>query len=273
MITWVADNVTVNNIRLHYHRTGGNKPAVILAHGITDNGLCWTRLATALQDKFDLVMVDARGHGLSDKPAQDYSALDHATDLAGLVEALDLHQPAIIGHSMGGVVAAILADMYPDYVGRLVLEDPAWYPRDEDITEAEIAQHAQEWAEAIVARKALPAAEIIDKARQENPQWADEEFAPFAQAKLQVSPYVTEYDLAPAKLWWNIIPQLQCPVLLLTGDREGQVAISPDIAQEVGTLNPQVQIVRLTGAGHNVRRDQFADYLGLVRNFLRQQKK
>ena len=268
MTNWTDNYVFVNGVRLHYYRTGDHKPAVVLAHGITDNGLCWTRLAKALQAQFDVVMVDARGHGLSDQPENGYSAHNQADDLLGVIQALNLDRPAVIGHSMGGVVAAILADRYPDTVGRLVLEDPAWYPRDEDITEEEIIQHAHEWADAIVQRKSQSAEEILTKARQDNPKWAAEEFPPFVQAKLQVSPYVTEFDLAADKPWWEIVPTLQCPVLLLTGDATGQVAITPEIAQEINVLNPKIELIRLPGAGHNVRREQFSEYLQRVIDFL-----
>ena len=63
---WQAGYVEANGIRLHYTRTGGAGPAVVLAHGVTDDGLCWTPVAEALADAYDLVMVDARGHGRSD---------------------------------------------------------------------------------------------------------------------------------------------------------------------------------------------------------------
>ena len=69
------------------------------------------------------------------------------------------------------------------------------------------------------------------------------------------------------KPWWEIVPDLKCPVLLLTGEA-GRVAISPEIEQEVRELNPDIQVIRLAGAGHNVRRDQFEEYVRLVRAFL-----
>ncbi len=268
MTAWTDGYVASNGIRLHYHRTGGNKPVLVLAHGITDNGLCWTRLASALEDQFDLVMVDARGHGLSYKPERGYSARDHADDLAGLIQALDLHQPAVVGHSMGGTTAATLAVTYPDRVSRLVLEDPAWFPREEEIDEEEDIRHTREWSEAIVRRKALSVEEIMAKVRQDNPFWVAEEFPVFAQAKLQVSPAVTQFNLAPAKPWWEIVPALLCPVLLLTGDTARGAAITPEMAQEISSLNPRVQVVRLAGAGHNVRREQFDDYVRHMREFL-----
>ena len=65
---WQAGDIVANGIRLHYTRTGGAKPPLVLAHGVTDDGLCWSRLAEALAPSFDVVMVDARGHGRSQAP-------------------------------------------------------------------------------------------------------------------------------------------------------------------------------------------------------------
>ena len=87
---WTSGYIKTDRIQLHYHRTGGDKPIIVLAHGLTDSGLCWTRLARALEADYDLIMVDARGHGLSAVPKTGYSTDDHAADLADLVQALDL---------------------------------------------------------------------------------------------------------------------------------------------------------------------------------------
>src|SRR5690349_13885858 len=63
---WTDGYVVANGIRIHYWRTGGNKPALVMAHGSSDDALCWTNLAREFQDRYDIVMFDARGHGLSD---------------------------------------------------------------------------------------------------------------------------------------------------------------------------------------------------------------
>src|SRR5947209_17951539 len=86
---WTSGEVQTNGIRMHYYRTGGDglKPQLVLAHGATDDGLCWTRVAQALETEYDVIMPDARGHGLSDAPAEGYTASDHAADLAGLITA------------------------------------------------------------------------------------------------------------------------------------------------------------------------------------------
>ena len=64
MPQWQEGYVQSNGIRLHYTRTDGDKAPMVLVHGLTDNGLAWTRFANVLQATYDLVMVDARGHGL-----------------------------------------------------------------------------------------------------------------------------------------------------------------------------------------------------------------
>jgi N-formylmaleamate deformylase len=74
-------DTVVNGVRLHYTRTGGKKPPVVLAHGFSDAGLCWTPVAQALEANYDLVMVDARGHGFSDAPATGYTLTEMASDL------------------------------------------------------------------------------------------------------------------------------------------------------------------------------------------------
>ncbi len=81
MSNWFTGEVIVNGIQLHYTRTGGDKPPVLFAHGLTDNGLCWTPLVQLLESDYDCIMVDARGHGRSDVPDAGYTDADHASRL------------------------------------------------------------------------------------------------------------------------------------------------------------------------------------------------
>src|SRR5437879_1516408 len=114
MSEWFSGDVKTNGLRMHYYRTGGEKPPLVLAHGATDSGLCWSRFARALESEYDVILPDARGHGLSDAPESGYTSSEHAADLAGIIDALGLQQPAVGGHSMGaGAVLCLIAD-YPD---------------------------------------------------------------------------------------------------------------------------------------------------------------
>jgi len=60
-MAWLTGNIVTNGIKIHYHRTGGDKPALVIAHGITDNGNTWSRIARELEDSYDVIMYDQRG--------------------------------------------------------------------------------------------------------------------------------------------------------------------------------------------------------------------
>jgi pimeloyl-ACP methyl ester carboxylesterase len=57
-------NVIVEGIKIHYYRSGGKKPPMVLLYGATDDGLCWGRTAYELAERYDVIMPDAQGHGL-----------------------------------------------------------------------------------------------------------------------------------------------------------------------------------------------------------------
>ncbi len=109
---------------VHYIRTGGEKPSVVLAHGLSANGLCWTRTSEALEGDFELVMIDARNHGQSSTATGDATAMDG--DIVAVTIALGLERPAVVGHSIGAHTAAELAIAHPALVSRLVLEEAPW---------------------------------------------------------------------------------------------------------------------------------------------------
>jgi len=124
---WTQNTAIVNDgIKIFYTRTGGgDKPAIVLAHGITDNGLCWHQFASDLEVGYDLVMYDAYGHGKSSR-IDPKKRFDLSEDLYDLIIALKLEKPAVIGHSMGAASAAGFAAAHPEMLSALVVEDPPW---------------------------------------------------------------------------------------------------------------------------------------------------
>ena len=103
MINWKQSNIVVGDVTLHYTRTGGNKPPLVLIHGFSDNGLCWTPVARELEADFDIIMPDMPSHGLSSRIAEDQE-IDMAANIAKLIQALQLGKPIVGGHSMGGLL-------------------------------------------------------------------------------------------------------------------------------------------------------------------------
>ena len=124
MSAWTDGYVNSNGLKIHYYRTGGDKPKVIFNHGAGDDGLCWTRVVKELENDYDVIMVDARGHGKSSRGKGDYSITQRVADLAGLIQTLGLDRPVVGGHSMGADTAMNFAAIHPDMTRGIFLEDP-----------------------------------------------------------------------------------------------------------------------------------------------------
>ncbi len=264
-MSWQESDVLTNGIRLHSYRSGGNKPPIVMMHGITDNGRCWPLAAAALMQSYDLIAIDARGHGKSEKPETGYAREDHARDVAGLVDALGLNRPAVIGHSMGANSAAMLASMYPELISALVLEDPPW--RDADMATS-MQANAAEWSRLIAERKLLRPEQLLQQGQDENPKWRLEEFEPWIEAKYQVSPNVVSYIGQGNLRWQGVVENIQCPTLMLTADPDLGARVTHKVAAEIRMMNPNIENVNIPGAGHNIRREQLSAYLDAVQAFL-----
>lgn len=269
MSTWQQGDVVVNGVKLHYTRTGGDKPPLVLAHGITDNGLCWTRLARVLARYHDVIMVDARGHGQSDKPESGYTQDAFADDLAGLVQALRLERPVLMGHSMGGGTVTRFAAKYPDLTSGIILEDPAWNRQGGPNDSADYRQQrAAEWRQRTLGHRTMSDAELLAAGRMEHPTWSLEEFEWWGPAKRQVSEAVFEYVAAPRNDWTESVKAFAVPALLLYGDAELGGIITPEVAAYARQLNPLVIPRHIAGAGHNVRRERFEDTVAAIQEFM-----
>jgi pimeloyl-ACP methyl ester carboxylesterase len=272
----IAADILTNGINIHYYRTAKSAqtrpwPTIVLLHGITDSGLCWPRVVKALSPEFDLILPDARGHGLSDKPASGYAPQDHAADVAGLIRGLGLERPIVMGHSMGAGVASTLGALYPELVRGVILEDPPWRPGTDEGAPHEQAARAAEYRQDILNRKTMPTPDLIAQQKREQPKWADEEFTDWIVAKQQVSPEVTQYITSARMPWREVAPRIACPALLITADVGEGAIVSPESAAEAIKLMPQGRMVHIPGAGHNIRRDQFEAYMTAVRAFLAEQ--
>ncbi len=266
MTNWTANTIKTNGIRLHYQRTGGEKPPVVLCHGFSDCHLAWTRTAQALEDSFDLIMVDARGHGYSDKPASGYSAADHAADIAGLIEGLGLEKPALIGHSMGGRTVAQLAADYSQLASRIVLEDPPW--RDFENSSGRPRDNMQQL---IAKYQSMTREQIVELGRENNPTWDDEELWLWSLGKTLISPYVAKDGIMGLNGWREVAAKIASPALLVTANPTRGGIVTPETAAELTAMRTNIRVAYLDGAGHNIRRDQFAAYISAVRPFLQGQ--
>ena len=109
---------------LHLHAVvGGVGPPLLLVHGWPETWYAWRLLMPALARDFEVIAVDQRGIGLSDKPADGYDAGTLAGDLVALMDALGHERFAVAGHDTGFAISYALAADHPDRVDRLALAE------------------------------------------------------------------------------------------------------------------------------------------------------
>ena len=259
-------------------RAGKAKPPLLLLHGLTANGACWGPVARHLEGDFDVVMPDARGHGRSSAPARGYRYEDHAADVIALIAALGLGQPFLLGHSMGGMIAALVAAMAAQTVSPMaagmaarqtgpavrgvVLADPTFLtPR----------RQREVWESGVVAehRRLLSRSEggPVAAARRRHPRRSAEMIALQCAAKLQTQ--ISAFDVLkpPAPDFRQLIGAICAPILLVLADADG--VVSEKTASELFRLNPRVQTARIAETGHGIPHDQPKRLADAVAQFLR----
>jgi 3-oxoadipate enol-lactonase len=136
----------VGGVRLAYRAHGrAGAPPLVLLHALGESAAGWDVVLPAFAPHFRVYAPDLRGHGDSDRPGA-YSLELMRDDVAGLLDALGLERVDVIGHSMGGVVAYLLAAEYPARVGRLILEDiGAPLPRTPSVPERPEGELPFDW--------------------------------------------------------------------------------------------------------------------------------
>ena len=261
MIVWQRGRVDVPGGHIAFHRTGGGGPALVLSHGLTDNGLCWHRLAVALASDFDIVMLDARGHGESSRILQDMD-YEPSDDIAEVIDRLELVSPIVMGHSVGARATASYSNSHPDRVSKVVLEDPPFLPL---IDEKAASRRREMFRSQVEKFGAMSEDELIAWGKATSPTWHEEDFPAWAVAKKQVDPKAMPVYRQP---WQETIINITAPTLLIHGDPELGSLVTADIADEVVSLNRNINTVMIGGAGHNTRRENFQDYVSVVREFL-----
>ncbi len=257
---WSTAFCETNGVRIHYARTGGDRPPVVLLHGLAGNGTCWTLLARALERDYDVIMPDARGHGISGVPESGYRYEDHASDVIGLIHALNLASPVLLGHSMGGMTAAVVAGRSPRLLRGLILADPTFLTptvqrevHDSDV----IDQHRR------MVR--LSVEELVTESRARHLHRSQEILELLARARLQTSISAFDVLTPPNPDYRQLVSAIDVPSLMIIGDKG---VVSSAVAGELQRLNPKFQFVQIQDAGHGIHFDQPERFASVVRTFL-----
>jgi pimeloyl-ACP methyl ester carboxylesterase len=266
MFTPTSADISAHGTRLHYYRIGGDKPPLILAHGLTDDGLCWTPVAEMLADAYDVIMVDTRGHGKSEAPETGYTLLNITTELAHVIRGLSLEKPVILGHSMGAITALMLAALFPDMPRSILLEDPPPFWNFQSITPEQM-ESRNAFIEWIGGLKRKTRDELLTEGRNTNPTWSEAELGPWVDSKHRCSTRVADLALpedVPSLDFETLFKAITCHTLLISASVERGALSSKEDITMLKELLPHLKVEYVVDAGHNIRREQFSQYIKIV---------
>jgi pimeloyl-ACP methyl ester carboxylesterase len=261
MTGWNTAVCKTNGIDIQYRRTGGGQRSLVLLHGLTADGACWTALAHALEQEYDVIMPDARGHGGSSVPDHGYRYEDHANDVLGLIDSLRLSSPVLLGHSMGGMTAALVASRSPKRLGGLILADPTFLSakRQREVCDSDAGdQHRR------MLGKSLE--DLVADLQSRHPNRSPDTIGQIARARLQTSMAAFDVLTPPNPDYRQLVRAIDVPTLLVLADKG---VVSSVVAGELQRLNPELQVGRIPEAGHGLHYDQPERFAAVVGSFMR----
>ncbi len=235
--------VTLNNIRIHVEEQGDGDTTLVFLHYWGGSSRTWRHVTSSLSSSFHTIATDHRGWGDSDAPANGYGLLDLADDVLGVIEALEVTRYVLVGHSMGGKVAQLLASRQPAGLVGLVLVAPA-PPPPLHLPEAarENMAHAYSSPEAVEA--------TIDQvlagkplSPQDRAQVIEDSLRGAPEAKAAWPSATSHEDISAA------VAAINVPTLVIGGEID-RVDTVESLRQELLPHIPHAELKVLPGTGH-----------------------
>jgi len=249
---------------------------VVFVHGFSNDRFVWDDLVGALPDN-RAIRHDLRGHGDSGWSLDcRYHLFDHARDLLEVVDALGIESAALVGHSLGGNIAALFAARNPARVSRLVMIDSgpalgvdAWRRASSDVSEqARAYESVAEYRKLLGLAYPLAAGAALERlARTSLVQRRDGRFEPkLDPALLELLGTEAELRETEATLW-DALAKLRCPVLLARGERSAM--LPEEVARKMTErVISNARLAQIPNAGHAVMFDSGAELARVVCDFL-----
>ncbi|NUQ84969.1 MAG: alpha/beta fold hydrolase [Anaerolineales bacterium] len=235
------DKISINGIELAYVRRGRGAPLVLL-HGYPLDHHIWDGVLPMLEDKFDLILPDLRGFGDSTTVDAPYAMNDFASDVAGLLDHLEIQKAAIAGHSMGGYVALAFLNRYPGRVSGFgmvssqVLADTPERKEGRYKTAAEIAEKGVQGVVESMASKLTPDERVRMLAGEIMKRQKPAGFVGALKAMAE------RMDAA------SLLTSFKFPVAIVHGDSDDLIPV--ERAREMKGMVPHAHFLELKGVGH-----------------------
>lgn len=243
------------------HGEPTDKTPLLIAHGLYGSARNWGVIAKRLSDQRQVVAVDMRNHGNSDW-FSTHSYFDLADDLA---QTIRFHgaKMDVLGHSMGGKAAMILALKYPDLLGRMVIADIA--PTPYNHTQIHLIRAMQNVDLGPVERRADAIAQL---GQVENPML--QSFL-LQSLDLKAKKWRLNLDILASEMekivgFPAVSGQFTGDVLFLSGALSDY--ITPDDRPQIKTMFPSAKFAKIPGAGHWLHAEKPREFEAAVRTFL-----
>jgi N-formylmaleamate deformylase len=265
-------NVFANGIRQHYLRYGSNtgsntgvhsaRPSIVLIPGITSPAITWGFVGEVLGTRFDTIILDVRGRGLSSaSDTLDYSLDAQADDVVALTKALGLDAFALLGHSMGARIAARAATRIESGLKSVVLVDPPVSGPGRRPYPSQLPWYVDSMA---LARKGMDA----EAMRQFCPTWTHEQRQLRAEwlHTCDERAVLASFEGFHEDDFFADAARLKVPSLLITAER-GDV-VRPEDVSELQRATPSMLHARVPDAGHMIPWDNEAGFYAALGDFL-----
>ena len=239
----IKSDIHSNGTRIHVTQRGNGALALVFLHYYGGSSRTWDGVANALSEHYRIVATDHRGWGKSEAPVDGYRLADLAADAEGVIKALGLQRYVIVGHSMGGKVAQLIASRRPSGLEGLVLVAPSppspTLVSDEQRAMLTGAYQSRESVEFVLDH--VLTAKPLDAARRE--QVVEDSLRGAPQAKAAWPNVAMGEDITAE------VEAIDVPTIVISGELD-QVDPVTTLRSELLPRIPQATMHILPGTGH-----------------------
>ncbi|MBI3952168.1 MAG: alpha/beta fold hydrolase [Acidobacteria bacterium] len=259
--------VQVNDIQINYEIHGEGEPLVLIG-GFGVGLWIWFKQLPVFSQKFQTIVFDNRGAGLSDKPEARHTVRTMTDDGAGLLSALSIDRAHILGASLGGFIAQEFALAYPQMTRSLILcctgfGGPNYVLPPEEVLAAMSGMEVLNTEER--ARRNLSLFFSPDYADQ-HPDEAEKLIQRYLASPMPEHSYLNQLIAAMAFDSEARVSSITAPTLVVTGDQD--LFVPPENSRNLANLIPNAKLVVIEGAGHGVFMEQTDEFNRVVLQFL-----
>ena len=243
--------ITINQLQIHYEEAGSGA-AILFLHGLGSCGQDWMLQVPVFQKTFRVIAPDLRGHGQTDKPQGRVRVAHLASDVLGLLDTLNVERAHVVGLSLGGCVALVLALDAPQRVRSLTLVNTFAHLEPDNPGHALMLVSRL----ALLGVRGLPAQAHFVAARM-FPKPEQEMLRKLAAERIAANDITTYRRLLLAVAAFDVrsrLGEITCPTLVIAGDRDTTVPMHPK--QFLAAHIPGARLEIIADSGHATPIDQ-----------------